>query len=128
MVSFLQQTKVNIKIIIYLLTGAGTGILAGFLGLAGGVILVPIMVGFLNFTQHHAHGTSLVIIIPVALTGAILYILRGDINWMLMATIGPASVVGVVSGAKLMMMISAHRLRQWFGIYVIVVAVLMLMR
>ena len=102
--------------------------LAGFLGLGGGVIMVPMMVGVFSFSQHHAHGTSLAIIPAVALVGAIIYALRGDVDWVLVATIGPGSIVGVIGGAKLMMRVPAQRLRQGFGAYAIVVAVLLLLR
>ncbi|MFC2058460.1 sulfite exporter TauE/SafE family protein [Chloroflexota bacterium] len=133
MLSFPQRSTVNKQSVLYsiiylLITGAGAGMLAGFLGLAGGVILVPIMVGLLGFNQHCAHGTSLFIITPVALTGAIFYALRGDIDWMLVATIGPTSIIGVIVGAKLMTRISAMRLRQSFGVYTVVVAILMLLK
>ena len=102
--------------------------LAGFLGIGGGTILVPMMVGFLWLDQHKAHGTSLAIIVPIAIAGAVIYAQRGHIDWTLVATIGGGSVVGVVAGAKLMMKISPQRLRQAFGIYTITIAVLLLLR
>ncbi|MBE0481011.1 MAG: sulfite exporter TauE/SafE family protein [Dehalococcoidia bacterium] len=112
----------------YLLAGAGTGILAGFLGVGGGVVLIPIMVSLLAVSQHKAHGTSLLIIIPVALAGALTYSLRGDINWVLVATVGPASILGAVIGARSMMKVEPRRLRQLFGVYVIAVAVVIFVR
>jgi uncharacterized membrane protein YfcA len=112
----------------YLTAGAGAGMLAGFLGIGGGIILVPVMTGFLWLDQHKAHGTSLAIIVPIAIAGTVIYALRGDINWALVATIGSGSVVGAIVGAKLMMKVPAHRLRQVFGVYTIAIAILLLLR
>jgi uncharacterized membrane protein YfcA len=116
------------KLIWYIATGAIAGLIAGFLGIGGGILLVPMMVGLLGLTQHKAHGTSLAIIIPIAIISAIVYALFGHINWTLVAIIGSGSVIGVIIGAKLMMKVPAHRLRQLFGIYTIAIATLLLLR
>jgi uncharacterized membrane protein YfcA len=116
------------KLIWYTVTGAIAGLLAGFLGVGGGIFLVPMMVVFLGLTQHKAHGTSLAVIIPISIIGAIVYALRGNIDWVLVATIGSGSVVGAIIGAKLMMKVPANRLRQFFGVYTIAVATLLLLR
>ncbi|MEE8470321.1 MAG: sulfite exporter TauE/SafE family protein [Dehalococcoidia bacterium] len=116
------------KSIWYLATGAGAGMLAGLLGVGGGIVMVPILVGLLSLTQHHAHGTSLAIIAPIALIGTVVYALRGDVNWVLVAAIGSGSAFGVIGGAKLMMKMPAQRLRQGFGIYTIAIAILLLLR
>ena len=115
------------KSIWYLAAGAGAGMLAGFLGIGGGIILVPIMVGLLGISQHNAHGTSLAIIVPIALAGAAAYAVRGDIDWALVATIGAGSVLGVTVGARLMAKVPAQRLRQGFGVYTIIIAILLLL-
>ena len=116
------------KAVWYLAAGAGAGMLAGFLGIGGGIILVPMMTGFLYLNQHRAHGTSLAIIIPIAMMGALIYGLRGDVNWEWVATIGAGSVIGAVVGAKLMMRMPAHRLRQIFGVYTIAIAAILFLR
>ena len=116
------------KLIWYIATGAIAGLLAGFLGIGGGILLVPMMVGLLGLTQHKAHGTSLAVIIPISIMSAIVYALRGHIDWTLVATIGSGSVVGAIIGAKLMMKVPAHRLRQLFGVYTVAIATLLLLR
>ncbi|HEY49392.1 MAG TPA: sulfite exporter TauE/SafE family protein [Dehalococcoidia bacterium] len=102
--------------------------LAGFLGIGGGIILVPVITGLLWLDQHKAHGTSLAIIIPIAIAGTVVYALRGQVSWSLVATIGSGSVIGVILGAKLMMKIPPHRLQQVFGLYAIAIAILLLQR
>jgi uncharacterized membrane protein YfcA len=124
----IRTKRVKTKIVWYVATGAAAGLLAGFLGIGGGLILVPMMVGFLGITQHKAHGTSLAVIIPIAIIGAIVYAVRGDINWTLVAAIGSGSVIGVIVGAKLMMRVPALKLRQLFGLYTIAIGILLLLR
>ncbi len=116
------------KLIWYIATGAIAGLAAGFLGIGGGILLVPLMVGLLGLTQHKAHGTSLAVIIPIAIISAIVYALRHQVDWVLVAAIGSASVAGAIIGAKLMMKVPAPRLRQLFGAYTIAIGILLLVR
>ena len=116
----------KINSIWYIAAGIGGGFLAGFLGIGGGIILVPMMVGMLRLTQHKAHGTSLAIIVPIAAIAALVYALLGDINWLFVVTIGLGSILGVTIGAKVMVKIPAARLQQMFGVYAVIVAVLLL--
>ena len=50
--------------------GVAAGLVAGMLGVGGGVIFVPGLVLFLGLSQLEAQATSLLAIIPVALVGA----------------------------------------------------------
>ena len=118
----------RIKAVWCLTAGAGAGMVAGFLGIGGGIVLVPIMTGLLWLNQHKAHGTSLAIIVPIAAVSTLVYVQRGDVDWPLVATIASGSVIGAVAGAKLMMRVSAQRLRQVFGLYTIAIAALLLLR
>ncbi len=111
-----------------LITGAIGGFLAGLLGIGGGIVLVPLLTGLLWLDQHKAHGTSLAIIIPTSIAGTAIYAQRGDIDWVLVATIASGSAIGAIAGAKIMVKLSAHRLRQVFGLYVMTTGALLLLR
>ena len=50
--------------------GAATGVLAGLLGVGGGILLVPFLVLAVGMTQHDAEATSLLVILPTALVAA----------------------------------------------------------
>jgi len=116
------------KVIWYVATGAVAGLVAGFLGIGGGIILVPMMVALLGLSEYKAHGTSLAIIAPISIIGATVYAVRGDINWTFVTAIGAGSIFGVIAGAKLMMKMPGFRLRQLFGLYTIAIATLLLLR
>ncbi len=51
--------------------GFAAGLVAGTLGVGGGVVFVPGLVLFFGLSQLEAQATSLIAIIPVALAGAI---------------------------------------------------------
>ena len=49
--------------------GLAAGVVAGLLGVGGGVLFVPGLVLFLGLGQHQAEATSLLAIVPVAIVG-----------------------------------------------------------
>ena len=72
----LQTTIILISI------GLLAGILSGFVGIGGGVIIVPALVYFLGFSQHLAQGTSLfILLLPVGILAVSNYYKSGFINW-----------------------------------------------
>ena len=111
---------------IYALIGAAAGLLSGLMGVGGGWIIVPMLVGVLKLGQHQAHGTSLAAIVPIGLCAAIVYAFRGHMDWALVTQLGLGSVVGVIVGAKLMMRVPAKRLQQGFGALLLVVGLRLL--
>src|SRR5688572_25570817 len=61
-------------IMIILIIGLLAGILSGLVGIGGGIILVPALVYFMNYTQHQAQGTSLgVLTLPVVIIAFLKY-------------------------------------------------------
>lgn len=88
-------------------------------------MLVPLLVTALKVPQHSAHGTSLAIIVFIALAGTPVYAQQGAVDWLLAGQLTLGSIVGVVLGAKLMMRIPGARLRRGFGIFLVLVAVRM---
>lgn len=76
--------------------GVAAGLLSGFFGVGGGVIVVPALL-LLGCDQRIATGTSTAAILPTAVVGTVGYALAGDIAWIP----GIALSVGVVAGAQL---------------------------
>ncbi len=118
------------KLLIYLLIGAAAGMLAGLTGVGGGVFLVPLMVGLLAMVQHQAHGTSLAVMFPIALVGAITYAVHGyipgQVDWGVILGLALGGIAGVVLGARLMKRVPAKQLRWIGGMFVVVVGTFMI--
>ena len=69
------------EMIIYILIGIVGGFMSGFMGIGGGLVMVPLLVILSKFTQHMAQGTSLAVLtLPVVVFGAYQYYQEGNIN------------------------------------------------
>lgn len=114
------------QVLIFILIGAAAGMLAGLTGVGGGVFLVPLLVGLLGVSQHQAHGTSLAVIFPIALVGAITYATLGHMDWVLILGLALGGLAGVVLGARLMMRVPARQLRWIFGVFSVFIGICMI--
>ena len=63
----------------YSAIGLVAGVFAGFFGVGGGIIVVPLLVLFFQFDQRQASITSLVAIIPTAIVAATAFLLSGSV-------------------------------------------------
>jgi len=62
------------EIIVLIVTGLLAGTLSGFLGIGGGIIVIPFLTILLGFSQKMAQGTSLAMLLPpIGLMAAINY-------------------------------------------------------
>jgi len=69
------------EIIILLLIGLAAGIASGVLGIGGGILVIPALVYFLNYSQKAAQGTSLGLLLPpIGLLAVINYYQAGYVN------------------------------------------------
>jgi uncharacterized membrane protein YfcA len=91
-----------------LATGAVAGVLAGLLGVGGGIVIVPVLFNLLPFLgvddsvlMHVAVGTSLATIIPTSIISARSHHKRGGLDMDLLKSLGPLIFVGVVLGTLL---------------------------
>lgn len=109
-----------------IVTGATGGLFSGLTGVGGGAVMVPLLVGLLGMPQHRAHGTSLAIIIFVAATALVPYLVAGEIDAELAVALASGSVVAAMVSARVMAGISEHGLRRFFAVFLFLVAVRML--
>jgi uncharacterized membrane protein YfcA len=75
--------------------GAAVGLLAGFMGVGGGIIAVPTFRLLLGMPQQLAQGTSLLVILGAAGSGAFAHSRRGNILWAPVPWLGLGAVVAV---------------------------------
>ena len=76
----------------FIMLGLVSGVLAGLLGVGGGIVMVPAMVIFFSMPTTLAKGTSLVAIIPTAIIGTKRNITKNNVNLKLAAIIGLSGV------------------------------------
>ena len=100
-----------------LVVGAVAGVLSGLLGIGGGAVMVPAMTLLMGLTQHMAQGTSLLVIIPTAISGSITHFRMGNIRLETAAWLSGGGIVGAVAGASLALASPDAILRLLFGCY-----------
>jgi hypothetical protein len=77
------------------------GVMGGLLGVGGGIIAVPVLIGLLGLGDLLAKGTSLVALVPGAIASSLVHLRYGFNGIKLAATLIPASVLGVLVGSAL---------------------------
>jgi len=89
---------VYVNVIIFLITGVITGFLSGMMGVGGGTIMVPAMVLLAGFGQHLAQGTSLMVMVPVGIAGALAHHQLGNVARGYLPGLIPGIILGVFLG------------------------------
>jgi uncharacterized membrane protein YfcA len=115
-------------ILILSVIGLLAGMLSGFVGVGGGVIIVPALVFFLGLTQHEAQGTSLfVLMMPVVSLAVFNYWKAGNVNWKFGLIIASTFVIGGFIGSKLSLRLSPGIVKLMFGIFMAYVSFKLIM-
>jgi hypothetical protein len=114
-------------ILILVFIGVCAGMLSGFVGVGGGMIIVPGLVFLLGASQLSAQGTSLaVIMLPVGIFGVMNYYKAGHINLSFALVIALAFVLGSYIGSKYALKVPEHKIKFLFGIFLLYISIKMI--
>lgn len=115
--SDLNQPKMTLTtILVLLLIGAAAGFASGFVGVGGGIIIVPALVFFLGYSQHMAQGTSLTLMLPpIGLLGFYNYYKSGNTNVTAALVIAAAFILGAYFGSKISISMDQRLVKRIFG-------------
>lgn len=102
--------------------GLAAGIVAGLLGVGGGVLFVPGLVILLGLDQHQAEATSLLAIVPVAIVGTYTQDRYGNVRRDDALLLGVLSLAGATAGVVLANALSGAVLRDAFAVLLMIVA------
>jgi uncharacterized protein len=110
-------------LLVLVCVGVAAGVLAGLLGVGGGILLVPFLVLAVGMSQHEAEATSLLVILPTAVAGSVA-LRRRDVGDLPVAlALGSVGAFGAVIGALLALSLPGDVLRSAFAILLAVVGV-----
>ncbi|CAN5316716.1 sulfite exporter TauE/SafE family protein [soil metagenome] len=119
--------------LIYILTGAFAGTLSGLLGIAGGIIIVPILAltlaqanGASGLAMHMAAGTSLAAVCITSLFSTYSHNRRHNILWHLVGKLTPGIILGTIIGGLLASTLSSQILVYLFASFLLIIALYML--
>lgn len=115
-------------ILLYLLIGLVAGTLGGLFGIGGGIVIIPALTYLLHFSQHKAQGTSIMfLVLPVGLLGAWKYFQDENVDFRAVAFIAIGFFVASLFGATLASRIPDVDLKRYFGIFLLLVSIKMIM-
>ncbi len=117
------------------LTGAGlaalgliTGVLAGLLGVGGGIIVVPALLLLFGTSDLEAKGTSLLMMIPTAISGTIGNLRRHNVDLAAAGLVGLAACTTTAVGAWLATIVDPFVANILFAAFLVFIAVQMALK
>ena len=111
-------------IVLGLFAGSGSALF----GIGGGVIMVPVLNLFFGLSMHEAVATSLTVILPTTLAGALFHRKLANIVKEALPYVIPTALVGAVLGAVFANSVPAATLKSIFGILLLACAVKMFLQ
>jgi uncharacterized membrane protein YfcA len=100
-----------------ILLGVAAGAASGFVGIGGGVIVVPALVFLFGLTQHQAQGTTLALMVPpIGIIAAWTYWRQGFVDLRIAALICLGFLAGSYFGARYSVGMSNATLQKVFGV------------
>ncbi|MDD5641423.1 MAG: sulfite exporter TauE/SafE family protein [Syntrophales bacterium] len=108
------------------LIGLFAGLFGGLVGLGGGVIIITLVVRLFKFSQHQAHGTSLMVLVFTGLAGAATYYLNGSVDFLAAGLLAASAIFTARWGALYANALPEWQLKRAFGIFLICVSFLLL--
>lgn len=113
--------------IILLLVGLVAGLLSGMVGIGGGIVIVPVLVYFLGFSQHLAQGTVLAMfLIPIGFLGVYNYYRQDYVSIKTALIIATTFILGSYFGSKIAISINQEMLKKVFGIILLLLSLKMI--
>lgn len=119
--------------LIYACVGAVVGVLAGLLGVGGGLVIVPMLVFAFGLqgvtpeiTMHLALGTSLASIMFTSISSFMAHHKRGAVHWTTVRRIVVGIFTGTFIGSCIASLLSTNMLKGFFVVFLYFVAFQML--
>ncbi|MDO4399791.1 MAG: sulfite exporter TauE/SafE family protein [Coriobacteriia bacterium] len=108
--------------------GMVAGLIAGYVGVGGGFLMVPLFLSVLGVDMKRASGSSLLAIAILSTPGAITQIALGNVAIAIAIAAVVGSVPGAVLGARLAKRIPERELRFLFGGVLLFAAVMLVLQ
>lgn len=112
----------NMHLLGLTLTGLLAGFASGCFGIGGGTIITSVLILSFGVSYHTAVGTSLALILPIALTGSLANWTLKQIDWNLFTVIALSGAAGAALGALFIQAIPAAYAKRAFALYLLYAA------
>jgi uncharacterized membrane protein YfcA len=108
------------------LIGFIVGLWGSMLGGGGGFFFIPILTLLFKVPAQIAVATSLAASIPICIIGSLGHYRNGNIDVRMGLVFAVAGIIGAFAGAKLTSIMTSDQLKNSFGIYSIIIALIMI--
>ena len=98
------------------LAGVGAGMVNGFFGGGGGMVLVPLLSRWCGLEQRKAFATSVAIILPLCALSSIIYFFRGGLDFTVALPYLAGGLIGGFVGGKIFQKLNVVWLRRLFAL------------
>lgn len=111
-----------------ILIGLAAGVFSALFGVGGGILIVPLLILVLAYSERPAMATSLGAIGLTAFAGVIGYSVTGHIRPLEAALVGLPAALGAIAGAALQQRVPRRALSLLFACLLAVIAATLLVR
>lgn len=113
--------------------GLVVGLITGLVGVGGGFLIVPALVLLGGLSMHHAVATSLVIIALKSFSGFYKYLdvleqQSLQLDWTTLLIVTGLGILGSIAGSRLARRLQQDKLKRWFGYFLVVMGIFILIR
>lgn len=102
-----------------LIAGASAGLVNGFFGGGGGMVLVPLLTGKCGLDQRKAFATSVAVILPLCILSSGIYLFRGGLDLAAALPYLLGGLAGGYFGGKLFQGLNMEWLRRVFALLIL---------
>jgi uncharacterized membrane protein YfcA len=108
------------------IAGAGAGFFSGLLGVGGGFIIVPSLKRFTDLPVQSIVATSLGVLTIVSFGNVVIATVSGTMMWPVALPFAGGALGGMMVGRQLAKVMSGPRLQQFFALFTLFIAAMML--
>ncbi len=114
-----KNTLMNKSIFLYLLAGFLAGIISGFFGAGGGMILVPFMTLIMKNEEVKSRATTILCIFFMVLVSSFFYYKQDSVDWIIAIKCSMGGILGGIIGSKLLIKLDKKILKIFFVVLLI---------
>jgi uncharacterized protein len=127
LVARIRRGRLGSRTMVLGVAGAVAGVLCGLLGVAGGVVIVPVLTSRrIGMARATASGTTIAAVLPISVVAAVTYAGLHNVDEPAAAAIVPGAAAGVIAGSLLAARVRAPVLRSLFHLVLLGTAVRLL--
>ena len=121
-----KNTKNFLKILGLVGIGTVSGLINGFFGAGGGLLIVPMLGMFTDSDSKTVHATTLACVLFMCLASSVIYFIKGEFDFKFIVVCSIGSVAGSLIGTKLLKKLKNDFINLIFSLILILAGIFMI--